>query len=190
LVPPPSRRLLRARLLPLAALAAGLLAGGCTRDLRSADPSSLEQAARELIAGARYGTLITLGPDGHPQARTIENLPPEADFSIWFATTPRTRKVEEIRRDPRVTFYWFDPARAGYVTLIGTARIVTDSAERARHWQPEWETFYPDRDRDYLLIQVQPRRLEVVSPAHGITGDSLTWRPPTQSFPPLAGTQP
>lgn len=188
-MPPPSPRL-RARLLPLAALAAGLLAWGCTRDFRSADPSPLERAARELIAGAKYGVLITLGPDGHPQARAIENLPPEADFSVWFATTPRTRKVEEIRRDPRVTFYWFDPARAGYVTLVGTAEIVTDSAERASHWQPAWETFYPDRERDYLLIRVQPLRLEVVSPSHGITGDSLTWRPPTQSFPPPAGTHP
>jgi len=178
------------RLPLLGALVAGLIVGACTRDLRSADPSPVERAARELIAGAKYAALITLGPDGHPQARTIETLPPEADFSVWFATTPRTRKVEEIRRDPRVTLYWFDPERAGYVTLVGHASIVTDSAERASHWQPRWEAFYPDRERDYLLIRVQPLRLEVVSPAHGLTGDSLTWRPPTQTFPPPAGTQP
>jgi len=169
---------------------AGLPVGACTRDLRSADPSPLERAARELIAGAKYAALITLGPDGHPQARTVENLPPEADFSLWFATTPRTRKVEEIRRDPRVTLYWFDPERLGYVTLIGLASIVTDSAERARHWQPGWEAFYPDRERDYLLIRVQPLRLEVVSPSQGITGDSLTWRPPAVEFSPPVANRP
>jgi len=181
---------MRGRLFLLSTLMAGLPVGACTRDLRSADPSPLERAARELIAGAKYAALITLGPDGHPQARTVENLPPEADFSVWFATTPRTRKVEEIRRDPRVTLYWFDPERLGYVTLIGLASIVTDSAERARHWQPGWEAFYPDRERDYLLIRVQPLRLEVVSPAHGITGDSLSWRPPALEFPPPAAGPP
>ena len=169
---------------------AGLPVGACTRDLRSADPSPLERAARELITGAKYAALITLGPDGYPQARTVENLPPEADFSVWFATTPRTRKVEEIRRDPRVTLYWFDPERLGYVTLIGLASIVTDSAERARHWQPGWEAFYPDRERDYLLIRVQPLRLEVVSPSQGITGDSLTWRPPAVEFSPPVANRP
>ena len=181
---------MRGRLFLLSTLMAGLPAGACTRDLRSADPSPLERAARELIAGAKYAALITLGPDGHPQARTVENLPPEADFSVWFATTPRTRKVEEIRRDPRVTLYWFDPERAGYVTLIGLASIVTDSAERARHWQPGWEAFYPDRERDYLLIRVQPLRLEVVSPSQGITGDSLTWRPPAVEFSPPVANRP
>lgn len=178
---------MRTRLLLVAALLAGPPAGADAQAPRPADRAAVERAARELIAAAKYGALITLGPDGHPQARAIENLPPEADFSVWFATTPRTRKVEEIRRDPRVTFYWFDPARAGYVTLIGTAQIVTDSTERASHWQPGWEAFYPDRQRDYLLVRVQPLRLEVVSPAHGIAGDSLTWRPPVLTFPPPGG---
>jgi general stress protein 26 len=181
---------MRARLVILAALAAGAPASAGAQAKPAAERATLERAARELIAGAKYAALITLGPEGHPQARAIENLPPEADFSVWFATTPRTRKVAEIQRDPRVTLYWFDPARAGYVTLIGLASIVTDSAERARNWQPRWEAFYPDRDRDYLLIQVRPLRLEVVSPAHGITGDSLSWRPPTLAFPPRATGQP
>jgi general stress protein 26 len=148
------------------------------------DRATLERAARELIAGARYAALITIGPDGAPQARTIENLPPEADFSVWFATNPRTRKVAEVRRDPRVTLYWFDPARMGYVTLIGRARLVNDAAEKAKRWQPGWKAFYPDRERDYLLVQVRPLRLEVVSPSHGIIGDSLTWRPPAVEFGP------
>lgn len=181
---------MRAGLLLLAVFLAGPPAGVAAQTRPPADRAAVERAARELIAGAKYAALITLGPDGHPQARAIENLPPEPDFSVWFATTPRTRKVAEIERDLRVTLYWFDPGRAGYVTLLGTAHVVTDSAERARHWQPGWAAFYPDRDRDYLLIQVRPIRLEVVSPAHGITGDSLTWRPPAIEFPPPGPTTP
>jgi general stress protein 26 len=174
----------------LGVLLAGLPVHTTAQAPKATDRASLERAARELIAGAKYGTLITLGPDGHSQARTVENLPPEADFSVWFATTPRTRKVAEIRRDPRVTMHWFDPAKMGYVTLIGRARLVNDSAEKARRWKPGWEAFYPDWNRDYLLVQVRPLRLEVVSPAHGISGDSLTWRPPAIEFRPPASKRP
>lgn len=173
-----------APLLCLATLLAAAPACAGAKPAAATDRATVESAARELIAGARYGTLITLGPDGHPQARTVENLPPESDFTVWFATNPRTRKVDEIRRDPRVTLHWFDPGRLGYVALVGTAAFVTDSAERARRWQPGWAAFYPDRGRDYLLVRVTPLRLEVVSPSHGIIGDSLTWRPPVLTFPP------
>ncbi len=159
-----------------------LVLAGPAMAQQAADRIALERAARELITGAAHGTLITLGLDGHPQARTVDNFAPEADFTVWIGTNPRTRKVAEIRRDPRVTLHWFDPKRLGYVTLIGLARLVNDSAEKARHWKPEWAGFYPDRDRDYLLVQVRPLRLEIVSPAHGITGDSLTWKPPTVNF--------
>ncbi len=108
---------------------------------------------------------------------------PEPDFTVWFATNPLTRKVDEIRRDPRVVLYWFDPGVEGYVTLRGRARLVDDAAEKRRRWKPEWEAFYPDRERGYLLVAVTPERMEIVSPRRGITGDAVTWRPPTLRFP-------
>ena len=145
--------------------------------------AKLLEAARTLVAGARFASLITLDSSGSPQARTVEPFEPDSGFVVWFATNPRTRKVAEIRRDPRVTLHWLDPKALGYVTLKGRARLVDDPAEKRRRWKPEWKGFYPDRDRDYLLIEVRPLRLEVVSPAHGIAGDSLTWRPPAVEFP-------
>jgi general stress protein 26 len=144
----------------------------------------LLQVARAIIAGARYAALITKDSTGFPQARTIDPLSPDSSFIVWIGTNPRTRKVTEIRRDHRVALYWFDPATQGYVTLRGTARLVSDPAEKQRHWKPEWQVFYPDRNRDFLLIAVRPERLEIVSPAHGVVGDSVAWRPPTVRFKP------
>lgn len=144
----------------------------------------LLRAAREVITGARYAALITQDSTGFPQARAIDPLAPDSAFVVWIGTNPRTRKVNEIRRDRRVALYWFDPATRGYVTLRGTARLVNDPAEKQRHWKPEWQGFYPDRERDFLLIALRPERLEIVSPAHGIAGDSIAWRPPTVRFKP------
>lgn len=142
---------------------------------------TLLAAARDIVAAARYTALVTLDSTGHPQARAIDPFAPDSGFVVWIGTNRRTRKVGEIRRDPRVTLYYFDEPSAAYVTIRGTARIVADPRETARHWKPEWDTFYPDRV-NYVLIAVTPDRLEVVSEARGIVGDPVTWAPPAVEF--------
>lgn len=171
----------RAVILGLALLSASAAAQEPATPVHSRD--ALLAAARDIIAAARYTTLITLDSTGHPQARAIDPFAPEDDFVVWIGTNRRTRKIGEIRRDPRVTLYYFDELSAAYVTIRGTARVVADSVETARRWKPEWEAFYPDRAADYVLIVVTPQRLEIVSEELGIGGDPVTWAPPTVAFP-------
>lgn len=142
-------------------------------------------AAREVMRDARYATLVTLGPGGHPQARIVDPFDPEEDFTIWVATNARTRKAAEIAADSRVTLLYFDRAGSSYVTVVGQSELVRDSTERARHWKEEWAGFYRNRHLgdDYLLIRVRPSRLEVSSTRHGVLNDSLTWRPAIVSLP-------
>ncbi len=136
-------------------------------------------AATDIMQAARYATLVTVDEDGQPQARIVDPFPPEADLTIWIGTKPVTRKVGQIRHDPRVTLLYFHAASYEYVTVLGTAEVVADSAEKARHWKEEWGTFYQDKNQgpDYVLIRVRPSRLEVVSPGHGLRNDAATWRP-------------
>jgi general stress protein 26 len=150
----------------------------------ASDQARIRSVARELMIAARYAALITVDSTGATQARTIDPFAPDDAMVVWFATNPRTRKVAEITRDSRVTLYYFSTQHGGYVTLRGRARLVDDPLEKQRRWKPEWAPFYPDRERDYLLVVVTPERLEIVSPGQGIVGDSLTWRPPTVMVPP------
>jgi PPOX class probable F420-dependent enzyme len=162
-----------------AALAAGVEAEATERQ-------RLLSAAREVMTKARYCTLVTLGGDGHPQARIVDPLAPGEGLEVWIATRPATRKVGEIRADARVSLLYFDPAGPAYVTLLGRAELVTDPAERVRRWKEEWAPFYKDAHRgdDLVLIRVRPRRLEVVSEGHEILGDPVTWRPRAIDIPP------
>lgn len=139
-------------------------------------------AAREIMAAARYCALITLDSVGRPQARTMDPFPPGEDMVIWFGTNPRSRKVAEIRKNQRVTLYYFDAQGQGYVTISGTARLVDDPNEKARRWKDEWKSFYPDREKGYLLIAVTPENLEAVSESKGITGHPNTWEAPSVTF--------
>lgn len=136
-------------------------------------------AAKEVMEKARYCTMVTVGKDGHPQARVVDPFPPEEELTVWIATNPLTRKVGEIEKDGRVTLLYFDPAVQAYVTILGRADLVRDPAQKARRWKKEWGAFYKDQNRgdDYLLIRVRPLRLEAVSEAHGLSNDPRTWQP-------------
>jgi general stress protein 26 len=145
-------------------------------------PGQLEDSAREIMSTARYCALITLDSSGHAQARTVDPFAPDENMEIWIGTNPRSRKVAEIRRNPRVTLYYFDRDAQAYVSISGIARLVNDPKEKAKRWKEEWKDFYPDRRRDYMLIAVRPERLELVNVKKGIVGDPRTWKPPSVSF--------
>jgi len=148
------------------------------------DRAAVIKAAVGVMERARFCTLVTIGEDGHPQARVIDAFPPDERMIVWMATTPLTRKVAQIRKDPRVTLSYFDPNSMGYVTLLGNAALVTDGAEKAKHWKDDWAKLYKDKNRgdDYLLIRVTPIRLEVSVESQGITNDPKTWRPVAVDF--------
>ena len=179
----PSR--LRVLALPLLLFSVALTASytfAQQKDQKETERAKLIAAAREIMIAARYCALITVDVNGQAQARTMDPFPPGDDMVVWLATNPKTRKVSEIQKNARVVLYYFDLPSQSYVTISGTASLVDDSRERARHWKDEWKDFYPDREKGYLLIAVTPERLEVVSVKKGISGDSINWHPPTVDF--------
>lgn len=157
------------------------------RRSRPASPtrSAVIAAAADIILKAHYCTFVTIDGDGQPQARIVDPLAPDASFTIWVATNPLTRKVSQIRRNPRVTLSCFDAASSSYVTLLGRAALVTDIAEKERHWKDDWSRIYPNgaAGSDVVLIRITPARLEIVSESRGMVGDPKTWLPLAIDFP-------
>ena len=133
--------------------------------------------ARKIMTDARFCTLATIGDLGQPQARIVDPLEPNAALAVYIATNPRSRKVAEIRKDPRVTLLYFDTARSAFVTLIGRADEVR-GAEKAAHRKKDWDAFFPAGKPDtWALYRIVPSRVEVVSAKDGLNGDPSTWRP-------------
>jgi general stress protein 26 len=128
---------------------------------------------------ARYASLVTIAADGQPQARIMDPSDPDADFTVWIATNPASRKVGQLRRSSRATLLYFDRATESYVTLLGSATLVNDPAEKERRWQTKWAPHYPEGPRatSHMLIRFTPRSLEIVSAPHKLQGDPKTWRP-------------
>lgn len=151
----------------------------------TASRSRVIAAAKDVMQAARFATFVTIGEDGHPQARIVDPFAPDSDLTVWIATNPLTRKVSEIRRDARVTLLYFNTAAQEFVTLQGTANLVSDSVEKAKRWKPEWAALFKDgpRGEGYLLVRIRPTQLEVVSSRHGMMNDPRTWRPVIIRFP-------
>jgi general stress protein 26 len=139
-------------------------------------------AARDIMSSAGTCALITLDHEGRPRARAMDPFLPENDFTVWFGTNTNSRKVDQIKKDPRVTLYYLGSNSSGYVMIHGIAQIIDNQEEKDKRWKDEWEAFYPNKLRDYLLIKVSPEWMEVISYSHGLVGDTITWKPPAIIF--------
>ncbi len=161
---------------------AGLVAA---QDQRQAPPDGAKvlAAAREIMAAQQYCGLITMDDAKRPQIRTMNPFPPDEEMVVWMATNTRSRKVEEIRKDPRVSLYYADHANAiGYVAITGRAVLVDDMKEVLKRKRAYWDQAFPGL-KNIVLIKVIPERIDVINYKHGMTGDPATWRSPSIAVP-------
>ena len=142
----------------------------------------LMTAAREIMSAAGTCALITLDKEGRPRVRAMDPFIPESDFTIWFGTNPKSRKVDQIKKNPKVTLYYLDSDASGYVMIHGIAQLINGQKEKEKYWKDAWKNFYPNKPEDYLLIKVSPEWMEVISVTRGIHGDPTTWKPPIVLF--------
>lgn len=139
-------------------------------------------AAKTIMASAKTCSLITIDNEGRPRVREMSPFEAESDFTVWFGTNPKSRKVEQIKNNSKVTLYYLEKESAGYVMIHGNATLVNNQEEKDNRWKVEWKAFYPNRTEDYLLIKVTPIWMEVVSYTYNILGDPVTWEPPVVFF--------
>lgn len=133
--------------------------------------NELMELITRLLREAEIMYLATKGADGHPQIRAMFNLRNEKQFptlsflnqdpddiTITVSTNTSSRKVEEIRNDPRISVYYCKPGESNGVQLSGTAEIVDDKEFKHRLWVDWWERYYPKgaEDPDYTVISMKP----------------------------------
>jgi len=70
-----------------------------------------------------------------------------------------------------VVVFYYDSKSFSYVNVSGTARLVNDPDLKAKYWKEGWKRFYPDREKDYILVEVTPERMEVCSFKYNLLWD-------------------
>jgi general stress protein 26 len=123
------------------------------------------EVARITIEAKDYCFFITLSESGRPHARLMQPFKPEKDWTIWFGTSPRSRKMREIEDNDQITVAYENAGDHAYVTLLGRAQVERDIELRHRYWREEWARFWPagPGDEDYVVIKFVPYRMELMS---------------------------
>jgi len=150
----------------------------------SVNRDTLIVAAREIIRETTYCGLVTLDSTGQPHIRTMNPFPLKDDFIIWFATSRNSRKVREIRNDPRVCVYYADhKVVKGYVNITGTATVIDDRDLLIRMKRAYWEGI-PGWENIFVLIKIIPETIEVINYRHGLNNDPVSFRAPSINMNP------
>ena len=148
----------------------------------SASRDTVLIAAREIISETTYCALITIDSTGQPQARTMNPYPANDEFITWFATSRTSRKVREIRNNPKVCVYYADHVSAkGYVNITGIAEVLDDKELLIKMKRDYWKSI-PNWQDIFVLIKITPKTLEVINYKHGLNNDPNTFRAPSIDF--------
>jgi len=142
------------------------------KDRQEIPRDSLMTIAHAIIDSARARTFITVDENGKPQARTMSVFPPEDNMVIWLGTSTNSRKVKQIKNNPNVMVFYYDTKGHSYVSVAGQARLVNDLAKKAHYWKKSWTRYYPDPEKDYILIEVTPERMEICRYKYKLFWDS------------------
>jgi general stress protein 26 len=136
-------------------------------------------AAREIIKETAYCALVTIDSTGQPQVRTMNPFPGNDELITWFATSRTSRKVREIKNNPKVCVYFADHIKAkGYVNITGTAEVIDDKELLIKMKRAYWEGI-PNWQDIFVLIKIVPKTIEVINYKHGLNNDPGTFKAPS-----------
>jgi general stress protein 26 len=113
------------------------------------------QKAAALVDRSKIALLGTNGDNGYPQIKAMLVPDHEGIKRIWFSTNTSSRRVGQLRRDPKACVYFVDFQIWQGLMLVGTMEILQDADSRRRLWHPGDEQYYPQgvADPDYTVLR-------------------------------------
>ena len=100
-----------------------------------------------------------------PRVRPVSPIV-EDDMSIWVTTRSTSRKVKQLRENPKICLAFVErPDGDKAVTIIGEALIIPDIRKKRRVWKLAPFDLYehfpdgPDSD-DFCLLKIIVKRIE------------------------------
>ena len=132
--------------------------------------------------------MLTSEDGGHLRARPMAASQTSFDGTLWFFTRASAHKVAEVKQDEHVGVTYAEPAKQNYVSLSGTATLVTDKVAIDEHWSEVLRTWFPKgkEDPDVALLKVTITQAEYwdapnskMLHAYGYVKAALTGTPPS-----------
>lgn len=109
----------------------------------------------EVLGGERFAMLTTTAPDGTLMSRpmALQEIEPDGDLELWFFASATSRKVEHVATQSQVNVTV--SSASTWVSLTGTASVVTDDARKRELWNAGVEAWFPDGPDDDGIVLVK-----------------------------------
>jgi general stress protein 26 len=106
----------------------------------------------EAIKDIDICMLVTRSSTGLTGRPMSNNRKVEYDGDSWFFSYLDSGKVREIGDDPRVELAYMATEQGTWLSIEGDARIVRDDERKARLWDKDLVTWFPDGPDDDSLV--------------------------------------
>jgi len=140
------------------------------------DKSAVISAAQELAQAGRSFVLATVDQEGAPQVRWMGALFTEEPFTIYLAAGAESRKMAQIRGNPKSQLMFQAEDFSKVATLSGTSTVVSDAAVKEKVFAgiPAAGQYFsgPD-DPNFGVIKFQARKIEMLGLSEGMSTDSV-----------------
>lgn len=103
---------------------------------------------QSLIKDVKIAMLTTVEEDGSMRSRPMATQTTDFDGTLWFFTRRDSGKVDEVEREHQVNVSYAHPGHEHYVSVSGTARLVTDRAKIDELWSPVLKAWFPQGKDD------------------------------------------
>lgn len=121
-----------------------------------------EIAIEQALALANRSGIVMLGTngdDGTPNIKAMLKMENEGLKTVWMSTNTSSRRVGQLRRDPRACLYFIDMEKWMGVMLVGEVELLQDVESRQRLWREGFEKYYSlgVNDPDYTVLRFTAR---------------------------------
>lgn len=131
-----------------------------------------QEMGLRLMEEAPVAYLTSIDGDGYPQTRAMFNFrnkekwprltslfaKHDDDFMIIFSTNTTSTKIQQMKKNPRVSVYYCLPEEWRGMMLSGAMEIVPDLDLKRSLWHDGWEKYYPSGydDPDHTVLRLYP----------------------------------
>ena len=136
------------------------------------------QKLREMVKDIDFCMLTTVDEEGALHSRPMSsNGDIDADGNLWFFTNISSHKVSEVAKLPKVNVSFSDPDNQHYVSISGTAQLVSDRAKIDELWRPEFKMWFPEGkdDPEIVLLRIRLEKAEYWDSPSSTIGFALSF---------------
>ncbi|MEO8336715.1 MAG: pyridoxamine 5'-phosphate oxidase family protein [bacterium] len=132
-------------------------------------PAKKIEELYSLVEGIDITMLTSRNFDGTLVSRPMSTQEKRAHVDFWFVTSTETHKVDEIAAQPEVNLAYYNNKSREWVSVSGTARIVTDRDLIRTLYKPDWKAWFGDEGGDRNGGPNDPRLVLIEVEAHEAT---------------------